>query len=484
MVDSKDTINYTRTCMENSHRASKRANDAPESCVGAGKTGECTNAEDEQQRTGGRDSSEESLASLCCEVIESSLYRENNASGGGLRWVAPIPAAPSTTIRALPSEAGTLSTTDIPISLDDVIDLAKEMKDRISDIYTLSNNCRRGGGLVGSLWQYDRGGTPSPSPRMASQPQHIDVHQFLGSGSFGSVHAASVNGISRAVKSIRAKTAELEKLVLEAEIGYHMMQPNIVRTFSYQIYDDASCNVLAAGNSCMQVARNDLSLLESDEYVSVRIVQELCDIGPLTKYIREDESIKAASPALPTKECCVLIALDVVSALIYLKHQGIIHGDLSGNNVLLTSDTTSPLGLRAKVCDFGRSRLARVKMMTNSLGTVSYMPPEMVLSGELNSNTDMYSLGILMIEMLTKKLVWVRQQPVQILFAMSSGRRVEVPLQGIPSDMRDFLVSCLRDDPDERPTPEMAFDILKTMIPPGLVQAHLGKECDLVIPCN
>lgn len=84
--------------------------------------------------------------------------------------------------------------------------------------------------------------------------------------------------------------------------------------------------------------------------------------------------------------------------------------------------------------------------------------------------------------MLTKELVWDGRQPVQILFAMSSGLRIEVPQQGIPSDMRDFLISCLSDDPGDRPTPEIAFTALQKMIPIELIQAHLDPSN--MLACN
>lgn len=437
-------------------------------------------AQNRQHNTMTNDSSKESLTCLLPGVLELSLDRDNKPSPGV--DLSRVPPAATNELETSPSRM-------IAMDLNNVVDLDKEMEDRIKDINTLSNTCIRGkGSSVGCLWKYDRSATPPPGARVVDQAishidqsQHISIRQLLGSGSFGSVHAASVNGISRAVKSIRASMAELEKAVGEAEIGYHMVHPNIVRTFSYQISDDAFYNALVARNSEVQATPSNLSMLDSDEYIFVRIIQELCDIGPLTKYITGKISIQCDFTALSTKESCVLIALDIVNALMYLKRHGVIHGDLSGNNVLLSTNSMSPLGMRAKVCDFGRSRLTREKMMTNTLGTVSYMPPEMVLSGELNSKTDIYSLGILMIEMLTKELVWDGQQPVQILFAMSSGLRVEVPQQGIPSDMRDFLVSCLRDVPGDRPTPEMAFTELQKMIPFELIQAHFGADWDLQV---
>lgn len=161
----------------------------------------------------------------------------------------------------------------------------------------------------------------------------------------------------------------------------------------------------------------------------------------------------------------------------YLHDHGILHGDLSGNNVLLVRDETSPsLGMRAKVGDFGRSRVyLSEKMKTDSLGTANFMPPEMLLSGDLSVKTDIYALGILGVEMWTGKKAWNGVLPVQIVYSMSKGKRVVVPEStqtSIDRRLGAFLRLCLSDDPTDRPTPRQALEILQTMIASEGVSAY------------
>ena len=339
-------------------------------------------------------------------------------------------------------------------------------------------------------------GTNTTQKSISSVSEHeIELISQLGRGSFGQVYRGRVAGIERAIKSIQIEEKELEKVIREAEMGCFLAHPNVVRTIMYKVTDcKRHCletymgKITLAGSASgssssdsqptigvgRMVQSNDASDIE-DSIVQMYIIQELCDVGAMSSYIECDDFFKAhmTQPSMTLLDCIVLTALDVINSLIYLGHNGIIHGDLSSNNVMFTTDSTSPLGLRAKVIDFGRSRVEKsTNHITNTLGTISHMPPEMLLTGELNKTADMYAVGILVLEMWTKTHAWHGRHAVQILFAMSSGRRVKVP-DDIPPSLRSFILHCLNDDPHNRPLPEEAFETLKAMIHPRLVMNHL-----------
>jgi serine/threonine protein kinase len=328
----------------------------------------------------------------------------------------------------------------------------------------------------------------------------IELTCLLGRGSFGQVYKGRVAGVDRAVKSIQIEEKELEKVIREAEMGCYLIHPNVVRTFMYRVSDgkrhclESIMKKISLSHTSASVSEssgtsnatgpsigiermfqpNDRSEIE-DPILQVYIIQELCDVGAMSSYIECDDffTTHMTEPSMTLLDCIVLTTLDVINSLIYLGHNGIIHGDLSSNNVMFTTDTTSPLGLRAKVIDFGRSRVEKsTNHITNTLGTISHMPPEMLLTGELNKTADMYAVGILVLEMWTKTHAWHGRHAVQILFAMSSGRRVKVP-DDIPPPLRSFIIQCLDDDPHKRPVPEEAFETLKAMIHPRLVMRHL-----------
>ena len=141
-------------------------------------------------------------------------------------------------------------------------------------------------------------------------------------------------------------------------------------------------------NSCDSLAKDEiltiylryfnfsfsLCVYLQEEGHRVFILQHFCDKGSLydildTGMLRETPSL--TSPASIKK--VLATALDIASALQYLHENDILHGDLSGNNVLMSTCDNSR-GLVAVVSDFGLSRaLSTPSHMTNSLGTVTHM---------------------------------------------------------------------------------------------------------------
>lgn len=93
---------------------------------------------------------------------------------------------------------------------------------------------------------------------------------------------------------------------------------------------------------------------------------------------------------------------DIATAVDYLHHNGILHRDLSGNNVLLLG------GVRAKVSDFGVANLFRDLIRTSCQtmvpGAAVYMPPEALASPAVyTEKLDIFSMGVLFIQMMTRR---------------------------------------------------------------------------------
>ena len=158
------------------------------------------------------------------------------------------------------------------------------------------------------------------------------------------------------------------------------------------------------------------------------------------------------------------ISHDIALAVAHLHRNGILHRDLSSNNVLLTP------GCQAKVTDFGMSRLADANpSMTRSRatqcpGTLVYMPPEALLPiPSYSEKLDTFSMGVLMIQIITRKFPnpssaqVTREDPTspigQIIVPVSEVERRRGDMNHIPTGhpLLPIARSCLKDRYQKRP---------------------------------
>ena len=158
------------------------------------------------------------------------------------------------------------------------------------------------------------------------------------------------------------------------------------------------------------------------------------------------------------------ICHDVALALAYLHSNGIIHRDLSSNNVLLIGE-----GSRAKVTDFGMSKLMdmnpRMTPLTQVPGTPAYMPPEALISPPHYSNKlDCFSHGVLAIQIITRnfpnpgdasRYVDDPRFPtgrVSVHYPEAERRKKDIDLIEPSHPLRPIALHCLKDRDTERPS--------------------------------
>jgi len=153
-------------------------------------------------------------------------------------------------------------------------------------------------------------------------------------------------------------------------------------------------------------------------------------------------------PALGYEEC-QRIALEVAEALAQVHKHGMIHRDLKPGNIMVLHDGT------VKLLDFGIARASNESSITQHgmlVGTVLYMAPEQVRGDELDFRSDVFSLGSVLYHTMTRELPFPGKSFPEVCMAILDGkpRRPSLVRPGFPPQLEEFILKCLRPDPDAR----------------------------------
>ena len=147
-----------------------------------------------------------------------------------------------------------------------------------------------------------------------------------------------------------------------------------------------------------------------------------------------------------------------LAGLAHAESLDIAHRDLKPENLLLTRTGT------VKIADFGIARAVETTRLTDPgtvLGTAAYLSPEQAQGGEVTSAADVYSLGVVLYELLTGK------PPYQFESLAELGvKQRERPVRDVPGDvppeLERVVVSCLAPDPEDRPQDAAAVAAMLT----------------------
>lgn len=262
------------------------------------------------------------------------------------------------------------------------------------------------------------------TPNTITLAERYVLESPIATGGMATVWQARDDVLARtvAVKILHPHLAEdeafLERFRREALAAARLSHPNIV-----SIYDTGSEQ-------------------SEDEVLRNYIVMEYCAAGTLTEVIEERGPLDA--------ERAFGIACGICDALAYAHKQGVVHRDIKPANVLLTSDGT------LKVADFGIAKAAfgggDITTTGSILGTVTYLSPEQVQGEEPSPRSDLYSLGVVLYEMLVGRPPFVEES--QIAVAMKHAR-AEPPAPrsvraGISRSAEAIVLKALQKDPEQR----------------------------------
>jgi eukaryotic-like serine/threonine-protein kinase len=151
--------------------------------------------------------------------------------------------------------------------------------------------------------------------------------------------------------------------------------------------------------------------------------------------------------AAPTN-VAIEYARQILSALRFAHRHGIVHRDIKPHNVLVDGEG------RVKVTDFGIARAGTSQMTeTGSIvGTAQYLSPEQARGGEVDPRSDLYSLGVVLYELLTGKTPFDGETPVEIAMKhLSTTPKPPSKLRpDVPRDLDMVVMRALAKNPDER----------------------------------
>ncbi len=170
--------------------------------------------------------------------------------------------------------------------------------------------------------------------------------------------------------------------------------------------------------------------------------------------------IRADGPLDPNQ--AAEICAEIASALGYAHRSGIVHRDVKPGNVLITPTGT------VKVTDFGIARAGTSDALTQTgsvMGTATYFSPEQAQGHPVDGRSDVYSLGVVLYEMLTGVPPFTGDTPVAV--AYKHVREAPVPPSrrnpDVPADLEQVILTAMQKDPDLRyqTAEDMRADLLR-----------------------
>ena len=246
---------------------------------------------------------------------------------------------------------------------------------------------------------------------------HYQVERYIASGGMADVYeAVDLRTDDRvAVKVLPPAYSRnhemVERFHHEAKASGDLHHPNIVRTFE-------------------EGAADDLHYIAMELVTGRSLKDELAEHGAL----------------LPPR--VLKIATQICHALNYAHARGVVHRDIKPANIMVDDDDN------IIIMDFGIAKAADSTQLTSTgtaMGTPEYMSPEQI-QGQADFRTDIYSLGVVMYEMLTGSAPFKAETPVAVAYKQTHEEPVPPSriAPHVPRELERIVTRALRKSPDDR----------------------------------
>ncbi|MBQ8183840.1 MAG: serine/threonine-protein kinase [Clostridia bacterium] len=276
---------------------------------------------------------------------------------------------------------------------------------------------------------------------------HWTVDEKIGAGAYGTVYKLKRNEFGTeyqsALKVISIPPENTDSSGLQSEGMTNEEISEYYADIAKSFMEEIKLLEELKGNSNV-VSYEDHIIDKSEDGLSYTILIRMELLTPLKKRLQEQIFDK--------KEVCRL-GIDICSALELCEKRKIIHRDIKPDNIFISNSDTYKLG------DFGVARtMEKTVAAMSQKGTYTYMAPEIFVGKEYNQNVDLYSLGILLYQLLNKnRTPFLPEAPQTIKFSdreeaqkkrMSGEMLPEI--KGLSKVWNEFLLTACHPDPEKR----------------------------------